>query len=282
MHLVGYETSKLLPFVSMPEDDFVGEAVAPIDQIGDADMIEVSGVDAPMPRVDAPTDRRWIHPKDFQHPQRLDSFEESRILHDPRSKFSRVASRAAGKKIDQLLIAAAFATATTGKAAGSTEAFTSGQTIAKDVHGSNTGLTAAKIEEVIEKFHTNNLDPDRNPLYAAISPIAHKQLMRDPGVANSMYSDVRPGVSGRVRVYMGITFIITTLLDVTSNIRDCIFWTKEGLMFGFWKGKRLAGNVSQRNDLEGEPWQLYTKATMNGVRTELQRVVKVEVDETVV
>ncbi len=64
---------------------YTGKAASPVDQIGAIETQAVSSRFAPMGRVDAPTDRRWVYPSDYDLPQLSDSFDTLRLLTDPSS-----------------------------------------------------------------------------------------------------------------------------------------------------------------------------------------------------
>ena len=81
---------------------YVGKAASPVDQIGKVEMQSVTSRFAQMGRVDAPTDRRWVHPSDFDLPQLIDSFDRLRLLTDPQSSYVQNAVMAAGRQLDRL------------------------------------------------------------------------------------------------------------------------------------------------------------------------------------
>ena len=85
---------------------YVGKQASPVDQVGAIAMQPVVSRYAPMGRVDAPTDRRWVFPSDFDLPQLIDSFDRLRLLTDPNSAYVQNAQMAAGRQMDDLLIAA--------------------------------------------------------------------------------------------------------------------------------------------------------------------------------
>jgi hypothetical protein len=65
----------------------VGKQASPVDQIGKVEMQVVASRFAPMGRVDAPTDRRWVFPSDFDLPQLIDDFDKLRLITDPSSAY---------------------------------------------------------------------------------------------------------------------------------------------------------------------------------------------------
>ena len=53
----------------------VGKQASPVDQFGAITAQKVIGRFNPMGRIDAPTDRRWVFPVDYDLPQLLDTFD---------------------------------------------------------------------------------------------------------------------------------------------------------------------------------------------------------------
>ena len=79
--LLQQKGSKLRGAVTM--GSYVGKQASPVDQIGSITAQRVTSRFAPMGRVDAPTDRRWVFPIDFDLPQLIDHFDKLRLITDP-------------------------------------------------------------------------------------------------------------------------------------------------------------------------------------------------------
>jgi len=50
-------------------------------------------------------------------------------------------------------------------------------------------------------------------------------------------------------------------------------WAKSGMHLGVWGD--IQTSISQRHDLQGEPWQAYVKMTMGATRLEEDKIVKI-------
>ena len=74
--LVQQKTSRLRKWCT--EDKYVGQAGSPVEQVGPVAMQPVTQRYGPMQRVDAPTNRRWVYPSDYDLPQLFDRFYQSR------------------------------------------------------------------------------------------------------------------------------------------------------------------------------------------------------------
>lgn len=70
----------------------VGKAASPVDQVGSVEMQPVTTRFGEMPRIDAPTDRRWVYPSDFDLPQLVDTFDKLRLITDPKSVYALLES----------------------------------------------------------------------------------------------------------------------------------------------------------------------------------------------
>jgi hypothetical protein len=106
--------SILRPYVT--EGSYVGDQASPVDFMGSVEMQDVTQRFAPMGRVDAATDRRWVFPVDSDLPQMVDSFDKLRLLTDPESKMVENGVIAAGRRLDKHILNAFFADAKTGVA----------------------------------------------------------------------------------------------------------------------------------------------------------------------
>ena len=69
------------------EGTYIGSQASPVDQVGQVEMQAVVSRFAPMGRVDATLDRRWVFPSDFDLPQMIDSFDKLRLITDPESVY---------------------------------------------------------------------------------------------------------------------------------------------------------------------------------------------------
>ena len=96
----------------------VGKQASPIQYIGAVQMKAPSGRFTPLDRQDVDFTRRWVFPVDKEAVQLIDTFDELKILQDPKSQYSDVAAAAVAREWDDRLIGAAFATAQIGQDAG--------------------------------------------------------------------------------------------------------------------------------------------------------------------
>lgn len=251
-----------------------GEQASPVDQVGAVEMQEVTSRFAPMGRVDAAVDRRWCLPTSFDLPQLVDKFDELKMITDPKSKFVENAVAAAGRKIDQLLISAFFGTAKTGKTGSTSTTFPAGQEIAVAFGASgDVGVTVAKLREAKRILMANEVDLENDPIYCALTALGHDNLLAEAQVVSTDFNDRPVLVDGKLTRFLGINFVHTELLELSSGDTMVPVWAKSGMHLGVWGD--IQTSISQRHDLQGEPWQAYVKMTMGATRLEEDKIVKI-------
>lgn len=264
------------------EQRYEGKAGSPVEQVGAIAMQPVTSRYQPMGRVDAPTDRRWVYPSDFDLPQLLDSFDKLRLLIDPKSKFVQNAHFAANRQFDDLIIAALGGTAKTGETGQNSITFPSSQVVSVQQGASSaTGLTVAKLRESLRILRANEAIPDNDQPTDVFCVAGAKQLdnlLAEVQVVSSDFNGGSPVLrEGRIERFLGIEFIHSERLgtgtdDASGTSTPCYIWQKEGMHVGLWND--ISTDVAQRKDLQGLPWQAYVYMTAGATRLEEKRVVK--------
>jgi len=256
---------------------YVGNAASPVDQFGGVEMQPVTSRFAPMGRVDAATDRRWVYPLDYDLPQLIDSFDKLRLISDPESIYVQNAVMAAGRKFDSLILTAFQATAKTGVAGGTSTSFTAANEVAVTTGGANSKLNVAKLKAVKKLMEANNVDFESEDAYIGITAADHAALLDEIQIIHSDFNGGAPILSqGKITEFMGFKFLQSELVETVcagTNKVTLPVWVKSGMHLGLWND--VQSSVSVRNDLQGEPWQLYTKLTAGATRLEENKVYSV-------
>ena len=255
----------------------VGKQASPVDQFGSVEMQPVSGRFNPMGRVDAATDRRWVFPSDFDLPQLIDEFDKLKMITDPSSVYVTNAVMAAGRQFDKLICTAFTGTAKTGEAGGTSTSFTAGNEVDVAVGGSNSKLNVAKIKAVRELMMANHIDFDMEECYIGITAADHAALLNEIQVISSDFNARPVLVDGKIQQFLGFNLVHCELIETQlagTNEVTLPVWVKSGMYLGLWND--IENSVSQRNDLQGEPWQLYTKMSAGATRLEEDRVYAIE------
>lgn len=255
----------------------VGKQASPVDQFGSVEMQPVASRFAPMGRVDASTDRRWVFPSDFDLPQLIDEFDKLRLITDPSSAYVQNAVMAAGRQFDKLLCAAFTGTAKTGEAGGTSTSFTAANEVDVAVGGANSKLNVAKIKAVKELMMAKHIDFDMEEAYIGITAADHASLLNEIQIISSDFNARPVLVDGKISQFLGFNLVhceqIETSLAGTNEVTLPV-WVKSGMYLGLWND--IQNTVSRRNDLQGEPWQLYTIMTAGATRLEENKVYAIE------
>jgi len=237
----------------------------------------------PMGRVDAPTDRRWVYPSDFDLPQLLDSFDKLRLLVDPKSKFVQNAHFAANRQMDDLIISALFGTSKTGETGQNSISLPSTQVVSvQQGAAAPTGLTVAKLREALRILRANEAIPDNDQpadVWCVAGATQLDNLLAEVQVVSSDFNGGQPVLQeGRIQRFLGVNFIHSERLptgtdDQSGTSTKVGFWQKEGMHLGLWND--ITTDVAQRKDLQGLPWQAYVYMTAGATRIEEKRVVQI-------
>lgn len=274
--LLQQEGSRLMGAVDY-KTGYVGKQASPVDQIGPVAAQKVTTRFAPMNRVDAVFDRRWVFPVDYDLPQLIDQFDKLRLLTDPTSSYVRNAMNAMGRAMDAEIIAAFFGDAKTGETAQTTTAFPAANQVAVDFGAaSNVGLTVAKLKEAKRLLMKANVNLDAEQLFAAITADEHDDLLNEIEVVHKDYTD-KPvlAADGRVRSYLGINFIHTELVQSDgSGFKRIPVWCKSGVHLAGWMPVHT--EISKRDDLRGTPFQAYALGTFGATRLQEPKVIEIK------
>ena len=276
--------SKLRPYVTMGTHTGA-RAASPINQVGAITGSTPAARFAPLLRIDAQTQRRWVTPSDRELPQLLDRFDMLRYSQDFKGPFAENAVADIGRWFDDLIISAATGASAIGETGAGSEAFdTTNFRIPVDFGASGAvGLTVAKMIELRRRFASANVDLDNEPITLVITPAQEANLLNQIEVVSTDFN-MRPVlVDGSVRSFLGMNIVVTnrtvggptggTLDVVSTNQRRCFAFVKSGLYLGMWQD--VTTEVTQRNDLSSLPWQIYTCATAGATRIEQGKVIEV-------
>jgi Phage capsid protein len=282
--LVQQKTSRLRKHCT--EDKYIGQAASPVEQVGAVAMQPVTQRYGPMQRVDAPTDRRWVYPSDYDLPQLFDNFDKLRLLIDPKGKFVSNAHNAANRQYDDLIISALGGTAQTGVAGASAIALPAAEIVSVQQGATApTGLTVAKLRQgklilmQNEAFSDEEGDPG-DPTSGLVCVAGARQLdnlMAEAQVVSRDFNDQPVLEEGRVKRFLGIEFVRSERLqtgtdDQAGTSTKVFVWQRDGMHLGIWND--ITTNISQRHDLQSEPWQSYIFMTAGATRLEEKRVVQ--------
>ncbi len=259
------------------KSSYKGDQASPVDQIGSVEMQEVTTRFAPMERVDADFDRRWVFPKSYDLPQLVDSFDLLKCITDPKGQYVQNGLFAAGRRIDRTIIAGMLGTNKTGVQGATSTTFLSANVVTVQEGASvDTGLTVPKLIKARELLMGNNVDMDSDEFYCGITAKENSSLLREAQVISLDYNEKPVLVDGKVKSFMGFNFIHSELFGETlsSGNHQCLAWAKSGVHLALWEDVRT--DIAQRKDLKGLPWQVYLWLTLDACRLEEKKVVNIK------
>lgn len=271
--LLQQKGSYLRPYVGT--GSYVGKQASPVEQIGAVAMQNVVSRYQPMGRVDAPMDRRWVFPSDFDLPQLIDSFDRLRLLVDPNSSFVQSAYMAAGRQMDDLIIAAFFGTAQTGETGATATTFPAAQQVAVNFGAAgNVGLTVAKMREARRILMAAEVDLN-DDITMVVTATQHDNLLAEAQIISTEFNERPVLVDGWVPRFLGINLVRCERLPVDgSGFRRIPVFAKSGMHLGLWND--VTTDISQRKDLQGLPWQAYVYMTAGATRLEEKKIVEIK------
>lgn len=261
---------------TVTEGPMVGSAGSPVDQIGAVEASKVTGRFQDMPRTDAPVDRRWVYPNDYDLPQLVDKFDELRLINDPKSALVTNGVNAMGRAQDREILAGIFGTNMTGTSGSTPITFPSTQIINVGVGAAAaTGLNIEKLRQANLMLKAAEVEEDE-PRTLVITATDEAAMLREFQATSSDFNGGAPVlVDGRMTHFMGFDFVRTELLptgtdDLSGTSRKLPFYVKSGVFMGIWGD--IMTDISERKDLRGLPWQVYCKETIGATRLEEKKV----------
>lgn len=260
-----------------------GEQASPVDQLGLIDASENTERFAPMPRTDAPTDRRWILPRNWDINQLLDKNDLIRMIVDPKMEMARAAVAGMNRRKDRTILDGLLGNNQTGKSGTTSTPFGAGQTVSVNTGGAASGLNVAKLRNALRILMANDVDTMGEELYCVVNAKAHDQLLAEVQITSKDYNQLRDGTpvlrDGKIDRFLGFNFIHCERLtefdgtdDAAGTSTPVLFYAKSGGYLGIWKDTNT--RIDERTDVRAVPWQLYTSATFGATRLEEKKVVR--------
>ena len=228
------------------------------------------------PQIDTPHSRRRLSLADYEWADLVDDVDKVRMLVDPTSSYARAAAAAMNRAMDDVIITAFNASASTGVAGGDSTALPSGQKTATS--DQSDGLTITKLLAAKKILDNNDVDPSLRR-YIVCGPQQISDLLGTTQVTSADFNSVRALATGAVNSFMGFEFIMSTRLnmDATNTTDRLIFaYTEDALKLGI--GKDISAKISERAD-KSYSTQVYYAMSLGAVRMEEKKVVQIPCHE---
>lgn len=251
------------------------------DRITQTSAVEVTTRHGDTPLISTPHDRRRVGLRDFDWADLIDRRDRIRMLADPTSSYTINAVYALGRRVDEVIISAAFGNAFSGKTGATTVAFPASQEIAANFVESGapaaSNLTIGKLRRAKFLLDSQEAVDDDEPRMAIVSASQVQSLLRTTEVTSADFNTVKALVAGEVDTFMGFLFVRTELLTKVGDERECIFYAKNGLLLAM--GMDTMVDVGPRRDKRNSV-QVYVAKSFDATRMYEEKVIRVRCDET--
>lgn len=261
---------------------FVGKAASVVEQFGSATAVQRTSRHADTPLLDLSQDKRWVFPADYEWASLIDDQDKLRMIIDPVSPYAMAGAAAMQRVKDDVILAAIFGTNYTGENGTTTESFgtlgSGAYDVGVDTGGTASALNVAKLQKAVRILMTANKGELSESVYGAISSYEHDSLLKEIQVVNKDYGNSAVLVDGRVKRFMGVDFIITERLTITSGNRLVPVWLKSGMCLGMWND--VKAEIGPRAD-KSYATQVYLAMTLGATRTQLGKQVRIQCDDQI-
>ena len=228
------------------------------------------------PQIDTPHSRRRLSLADYEWADLVDDVDKVRMLIDPTSSYAKAAAAAMNRSIDDVIITAMNASASTGVAGGTSTALPSTQKTATS--DQSDGLTIAKLLSAKKIMDDNDVDPSLKR-FIVCGPQQISDLLGTTSVTSADFNTVRALSTGDVNSFLGFEFIMSTRLnkDATNTTDRLVFaYTEDAIKLGM--GKDISAKISERAD-KSYSTQVYYCMSLGAVRMEEKKVVQIPCHE---
>ena len=228
------------------------------------------------PQIDTPHSRRRVSLSTYEWGDLVDDADKVRALIDPTSTYARAAAAAMNRSIDDVIITAMNASASTGVAGGTSTALPSTQKTATS--DQSDGLTIAKLRSAKYILDNNDVDPSLKR-YLVCGAKQIQDLLAVTEVTSSDYAVVKALATGTIDSFLGFNFIMSTRLNTDAT------YTTDRLVFAFTEdaiklaiGNDVSAKISERAD-KSYSTQVYYAMDIGATRMEEEKVVQIPCNE---
>lgn len=265
---------------AVTSDTYVGKAASVVEQFGPAVAQKRTSRHADTPLLTLPQAKRWVFPVDYEWASLIDQQDKLRMIVDPTSPYAVNAAHAMLRAIDDEIIGAFFGTAETGENGTTDEDFdTTNYQVGVNVGGTASSLNVAKLQEALLQLMEAHKGEVHEPIWCAIGRFEHDALLKEVQVTSRDFNGGQPVLTdGRISRFMGMNFIVTERLDVTSGNREIPIWVPTGMHLGVWENLRT--EIDVRAD-KGHAIQVAAYETIGATRLQQGKVIKVLCDDQI-
>jgi len=260
---------------SVDEESVVGKN-AFFEQIDSTAAVLRTSRHGDTPQIDTPHSRRRVSLASYEWGDLIDDSDKIRALVDPTSAYARNAAAAMNRAMDDVIITAMNASASTGVAGATSTALPSTQKTATS--DQSDGLTIAKLLSAKKILDNNDIDPSRKR-FIVCGPQQIADLLGTTQITSSDFNTVKALSQGDISSFLGFEFIMSTRLnkDATNTTDRLVFaYTEDAIKLAI--GKDIKANTSERAD-KSYSTQVYYCMDLGAVRMEEKAVVQIPCHE---
>ena len=260
---------------SVDEEGIVGKN-AFFEQIDSTAAVLRTSRHGDTPQIDTPHSRRRVSLASYEWGDLIDDSDKIRALVDPTSAYAKNAAAAMNRAMDDVIITAMNASASTGVAGGTSTALPSTQKFATS--NQSDGLTVAKLLAAKKNFDDNSIDSSIKR-YIVCGPQQISDLLGTTSVTSADFNTVRALSTGEVNSFLGFEFIMSNRLplDATNTDDRLVFaYTEDAIKLAI--GKDIKANISERAD-KSYSTQVYYCMDLGEVRMEEKAIFQIPCHE---
>ena len=228
------------------------------------------------PQIDTPHSRRRLSLSDYEWADLVDDTDKVRMLVDPTSSYAKAAAAAMNRSLDDVIIAALNASASTGVAGATGVALPSTQKFATS--NQSDGLTIAKLLAAKKNFDTNDIDPSRKR-FLVCGPQQVADLLAVTQVTSADFNTVKALAQGDISSFLGFEFIMSNRLPFDGTNGDdrlAFAYTEDAIKLAI--GKDVSAQISERAD-KSYSTQVYYCMSLGATRMEEKAVFQIPCHE---
>lgn len=268
------------------------------DRLSAGELNELVGRNQDTQFVDPDYSRRAVDMRPYARALLVDKADKIRVIHEPTSEYAQINMMAAGRKMDDILIAAALGDAYGDKEGNTPIPLPIEQKLAA-FDGTTTTGVSLNIETLIRlrgKFWENESDDEK--IYLVVTGRQIEDLLNDEKLTNADYAAVKALVRGEINDFMGFEFIRSqrlpraaaattytatnglvgagggTLAQATS--RRCFAYQGSAILLAI--GEDNFTRITEEST-KNFSHQVYFRMDMGATRLEEERVVELLVNE---
>lgn len=229
------------------------------DQIGEWSMETKGSRNTQTPNNDPAFARRMGIMVDYHDARLLDRGDELKAISDPKSAYTIAAAQSLGRKIDDVILAAAIGNSYSGET-GSTTVTNGNMKLV-----TNNALTLAEVISI--KQTLDEADVDDEDRFFVTDPTSLGSLLNVSQATSADYTTVRALVNGEIDTWMGFKWIKSTRVTAITTCSGIAF-QRYGLCLAM--GAEPMVRTDERLDLSYS-WQVYYELNIGATRLEEDR-----------